>query len=131
MGSMTKFSYQRLKNECGFDEDPEEEKAFRRMRNWSKIRKLAGKKQRPRIRIAGLKKFFRRRKYKIFSAVRVTWRKALKRLKESQAHMNDLFAGNYLFTQVSPSHKKYMDKTFMGHDDLHGLTSRYSYPKFP
>ena len=34
-----------------------------------------------------------------FSRVKVSWRKALKRLKNGQVHMNDLFGGNYLFMQ--------------------------------
>lgn len=103
MGPVTKFPYQRLKHERGFDEDPEEEKAFKRMRNWSKIRNLTAKKKRPKIKIAGLNRFFRRRKDKLFSAIRITWNRALKRFRESQVHMNGLFAGNYLFKQVSPS----------------------------
>lgn len=41
--------------------------------------------------------------------LRASWSKALERLKNGQAHMSDLFAGNYLFMQVNSS------TPFMGH----------------
>lgn len=127
MGSATKFSYQRLQNEGGFEEDAEEETAFRRMRNLSRIKKLNARK-RPRIRIAGLKSFIKIRKDGLFSALGI-WSRALKRLKDSQIHMGELFAGHYLFTQVSPSPLKSEDKNVMRHP-FHVLSSRFSLPKF-
>ncbi|KAF8408335.1 hypothetical protein HHK36_007484 [Tetracentron sinense] len=124
MASTTKFSYHRLRNEGWFDEEEEEgEGVIGRRRSWSRLRKVASKK-RSKIRIPGLRRFLRR-KARMLSAVRISWGRILKRLKDSQSHMGDLFAGNYMFIQVSPSPLKCVEKSFMGHD-LHGLPARYS-----
>ncbi|KAA8540744.1 hypothetical protein F0562_024337 [Nyssa sinensis] len=119
----SKFSYQRLKHEGEFEEEEDEEqRGIRKIRSWTRFRKLTVKK-RPKIRIPGLRKFLRK-KDKFLSAVRVSMKVALKKLKDNQTHMFDLFAGHYLFMQVTPAPFKCVGRSFLGHDDLHGLSSR-------
>ncbi|KAK7347086.1 hypothetical protein VNO80_21613 [Phaseolus coccineus] len=88
--SLGKQSYRRLKNEEELDE-------VKKARAWLKFRALAGRR-RPRLRVAALRKFLRKRT-KFLSNFRVPWRKALKRLKNGQSHVNDLFGGNFLLMQ--------------------------------
>ncbi|KAF8378197.1 hypothetical protein HHK36_029534 [Tetracentron sinense] len=124
MVSTSRFSYQRLRNEGGLDKEEDlEGRAFGRTRSWTRLRKMASRK-RSKIRIPGLRRFLRR-KARMFSTVRVSLGRVLKRLKDSQSHMGDLFAGNYLFMQVSPSPLKFIEKSVMG-QNLHGFSSSYS-----
>ncbi|XP_008239598.1 PREDICTED: uncharacterized protein LOC103338189 [Prunus mume] len=130
MASVSELAYQRLRNEGLFEEEPEQNRAviFKKTSGgWSKIRKLTGRR-RPRVRVAGLRRFLRRRA-RLFTRIKVSWSKALKRLKNGQAHMNDLFGGNYLFMQANPLPFKCGEKPYyLGHGGgLHGsLPSRYS-----
>lgn len=122
---LNKLSYSRLRNESTFEEEAEEVKAFKKIRSWYKIKKLTGRR-RPRVQIPGLIKLLRS---KIFSKLRVSWFKALRRLKNGQSHMNDLFGGNYLVMQVNPGPFTCGRKPYMGHG-LYGLpSSRYSLGK--
>ncbi|KAK9278057.1 hypothetical protein L1049_027615 [Liquidambar formosana] len=118
--SVTKFSYQRLRNEAWFDEETIEKRSFKRTKGWSRIMG----RRRPRVRIPGLRRFMRR-KARFLSSVKVSWGKALKRLKKGQVHMNDLLAGNFMFMNVCPAPFKCGREPSKGHD-LHGLSSRYS-----
>ncbi|CAK7336573.1 unnamed protein product [Dovyalis caffra] len=98
MSPVRKHSYCRLRNEGWFDEDAEEERALRRIRNFSRLKKFTIRK-RSKIRIPGLRRFLRK-KARLLSRVKVSWLKAWNRLKNGQAHMNDLFGGNFLVMQV-------------------------------
>ncbi|GAV83963.1 hypothetical protein CFOL_v3_27408, partial [Cephalotus follicularis] len=119
MDLMAKLSYQRLTNE------EEEEGSFRKVRSWSKLVKLTGRK-RPKVRIPGLRRFLRRRS-RFLSRVKVSMRKALKRLKNGQSHMNDLFGGNFMLMHVNPTGFKCGDhRPYMGH---HGFSSKYPLEK--
>lgn len=75
---------------------------------------LGGRRKiRVRVKIRRLRGFVRKKA----SRVKIGILKILKRLKESQSHFGDLFAGNYLFMQVNPSslNTKYLfDKSFQG-----------------
>lgn len=51
------------------------------------------------MKIPSLKNIMRRKARVVMASIR----KVLKRLKESQSHFGDLFAGNYLFLQVTPT----------------------------
>lgn len=129
MASISELAYQRLRNGL-FEEEPEQNRAviFKKTNGgWSKFRKLTGRR-RPRVRVVGLRRFLRRRA-RLFTRIKVSWSKALKRLKNGQAHMNDLFGGNYLFMQANPLPFKCGEKPYnLGHGGgLHGsLPSRYS-----
>ncbi|KAL0302181.1 UNVERIFIED_CONTAM: hypothetical protein Scaly_3039800 [Sesamum calycinum] len=98
-------SYRRLKHEINLlDEDHEDfdirEKVIGRRisrRRFQVRRKL-------RLKIPNLKRLLRRK----VKVVKVAWKKMYKRLKESQSHFGDLFAGNYLFMQVTPTPFKYV-----------------------
>ncbi|KAL2528953.1 uncharacterized protein Fot_21619 [Forsythia ovata] len=116
MGSNAKPSYQRLRSELWFDEDGDyhdiafREKVIRRLRS-SRFRKVHIRRK-LRIKIPSLKRFLRSKA----RLVRIAWAKVSNRLRESQSHFGDLFAGNYLFVQVTPT-------------PLKGAGSRYSLPK--
>ncbi|KAE8736289.1 Non-LTR retrolelement reverse transcriptase-like protein [Hibiscus syriacus] len=88
MASMPKFSYQRLTNE------EETSIRFKSERKWSRITI----RKRPKLRIPGLRRFLRRRS-RVFLRLKLSWRKALERLKNGQSHMNDLYGGNFLVMQ--------------------------------
>ncbi|CAL9030918.1 unnamed protein product [Prunus brigantina] len=130
MASVSELAYQRLRNEGLFEEETEQNRAviFKKTNGgWSKFRKLTGRR-RPRVRVVGLRRFLRGRA-RLFTRIKVSWSKALKRLKNGQAHMNDLFGGNYLFMQANPLPFKCGEKPYnLGHGGgLHGsLPSRYS-----
>ncbi|GMI99118.1 hypothetical protein HRI_003581100 [Hibiscus trionum] len=116
MASATKFSYQRLiKHEE--EEDEVEADVTGRPRPWLRLRRVSAKK-RFRVRVPSLRRFLRKR-VKVF---RVSFGKLVKRLKESQAHFGDLFAGNYMFIQVNPTTMRCcFDKSCQGF-----ASSRYS-----
>ncbi|GMY13233.1 protein SIEVE ELEMENT OCCLUSION B [Fagus crenata] len=125
MASVTKFlPYQRLGHD-GFDGYDEEisERLVVRSRNWCKFKRVPIRR-RFKLKVPSLRKFLR--KVRLFSGVRLSCAKVLKRLKESQAHFGEIFAGNYMFIQVNPTSLKCLKK---GHDDLNGLSSRYSLSK--
>ncbi|KAK1438801.1 hypothetical protein QVD17_04612 [Tagetes erecta] len=106
MPAATGFSYQRLRNEAK-DEDHyyEYEEEVKRaidhvksqIRRSSRFQRVHMKK-RLKMKIPSLKKLMRRRG----RLVMVSMAKVIKRLKESQSHFGDLFAGNYLFMQINP-----------------------------
>ncbi|KAG8384896.1 hypothetical protein BUALT_Bualt04G0165900 [Buddleja alternifolia] len=123
-----KPSYQRLKQEIWFDdEEYAREKVFGRLKS-SKFRRSFHIRRRLRVKIPNLKRLLRRKA----RVVKVAWNKVYKRLKESQSHFGDLFAGNYLFMQVTPTSLKYANsgngKSFVkGHDhQMMGLSSRFN-----
>lgn len=132
MASNTKVPYQRLIHEDGFgfyDEEYEtrdhhrHQKVLVRSRsNWYRRFRKVPIRRRFKVKIPSLRRILRR-KAKLVSAVRVSIGRVVKRLKESQSHLNDLFAGNYLFLQVNPaSFKSCVDKG-------HGFPSAYSLPR--
>ncbi|KAM7509860.1 hypothetical protein LguiB_008735 [Lonicera macranthoides] len=114
MASAVKFSYQRLvrQNEAEDNGDI----ARTRIKGWSNFRKVHIKKK-LKVKIPNLKKLLRR-KSRLFV---VSLAKVVKRLKDSQSHLGDLFAGNYLFMQVTPSPFKGGAKSLKGIE-----SSRYS-----
>lgn len=128
---LPKVPYNRLRNEIdGVDYNAaEEEKALKRTRGWYKTRSLRGSK-RPRFRIPGLRKFMRKRGRFLSRLFKVTLARTLRRLKDGQAHINDLLGGNYLFMQPNPTPFRCGTKrpAYMGHPrSLHGLPpNRYS-----
>ncbi|KAI4388789.1 hypothetical protein MLD38_001087 [Melastoma candidum] len=73
---------------------------------------------------------FLRRRAKFVAAVRVSCRKVIKRLKESQSHFGDLFAGNYLFLQVNPTPLKTaaVKKSYEVHRAFPGIPSAIAAP---
>ncbi|PWA82955.1 hypothetical protein CTI12_AA132450 [Artemisia annua] len=90
--SCTGFSYQKLRNELS-DNEKESIQLKGRSRWPLRLKKVHMRKR------LKLRKFMRRKARVIMASLR----KVMKRLKESQAHFGDLFAGNYLFLQVNPT----------------------------
>ena len=124
MASAAKFSYQRLRNEGNeLDVDEITERLIGRSRTWYRLKRVSVRR-RFRVKVPSLKRFLRRK----VKLVRLSFAKLMKRLKESQAHFGDLFAGNYMFIQVNPSTMKYFEKSCEG-PGLQGLPSRYSLPR--
>ncbi|KAL5748222.1 hypothetical protein ACOSP7_025254 [Xanthoceras sorbifolium] len=119
MASLSNFSYYRLRYEGEFDDDEKAEE--RKIRKWSTLRKFTYLRKRPKLRIPALRRAWKKGS-RFFSRVKVSWSKALRRLKNGQAHMNDLFGGNYLFMQANPTLRS-GERTFhMGHS-IRGLTA--------
>ncbi|KAL4634213.1 hypothetical protein ACB092_04G183200 [Castanea dentata] len=88
------FSHYKQKQESwSINDESKEERSLGKIRRWSKITKSLGRRS-PKVQIPGLRK-----KKRLFNGVKVSWRKALKRLKNGQVHLNDLFRGNYLLMQ--------------------------------
>lgn len=111
--SIAKISYQRLRNEdLGFDEVEDNigyavERRTRGVGRWSRRYRRVHIRRKLKIKIPSLKKFLRRKTKVVVASLS----KVIKRLKESQSHFGDLFAGNYLFMQVTPTSLKYLDKS--------------------
>ncbi|KAJ0979705.1 hypothetical protein J5N97_015179 [Dioscorea zingiberensis] len=79
-------------------------KRSRSSRRWLRLRSGGGKRwRRPRVRIAGLRRLLRRKAKVVGNAVRVSVAKVMTRLKQGKPFIGELFAGNYMFMQVSPS----------------------------
>ncbi|KAH0697659.1 hypothetical protein KY290_015540 [Solanum tuberosum] len=109
--AVNRIPYQKLKQDSSYFEDEDidlihlREKVIGKLRRkpssfWNiKFRKVHLRKRLRRIKVPSLKKFLRRKSRLIVAALD----KILKRLKESQSHFGDLFAGNYMFMQVSPT----------------------------
>ncbi|CAJ1943731.1 unnamed protein product [Sphenostylis stenocarpa] len=112
MASVNKQSYRRLKNEEELEEEIVE-KEVKKARAWLKFRTLAGRR-RPRLRVAALRRFLRKRT-KLLSRFRVSWRRTLKRLKHGQSHVNDLFGGNFLLMQGNLAPFRCGKKPYMGY----------------
>ncbi|XP_052190599.1 uncharacterized protein LOC127800180 [Diospyros lotus] len=112
--SSSAFSYQRLRHEGDGADDYDDggeirERVIGRRRSWPRTRKVHVRK-RLRLRIPSLKRFLRRKA----RLVADSWARVLKRLKESQSHFGDLFAGNYLFMQVNPTPLKLVGRSLKG-----------------
>ncbi|KAL8193543.1 hypothetical protein R6Q57_026678 [Mikania cordata] len=92
----TGLSYQRLRNEV---DDEIERQLKARISRWPSRLKKFHIKKRLKMKIPSLRKFMRRKARVVMASMA----KVFKRLKESQSHFGDLFAGNYLFLQVTPT----------------------------
>ncbi|KAL4568294.1 hypothetical protein LXL04_023903 [Taraxacum kok-saghyz] len=105
MAPATGFSYQRLRNQGGEDDNEyleEMKRAIAHVRariQWTSRLKRVHMRKRSKMKIPSLKKFLRKRA----RVMMLSMAKVVKRLKDSQSHFGDLFAGNYLFMQVNPS----------------------------
>lgn len=95
MDSSSKLSYQRLKHENWLEEEDD-------------IREhVLGGLRHPRLRGVHIKRRLRVKIPRLLtrkgSLLKIVLSKICRRLKESQAHFGDLFAGNYMFMQVTPT----------------------------
>ncbi|XP_015064212.1 uncharacterized protein LOC107009395 [Solanum pennellii] len=100
-----RIPYQKLKEDSSYLEDEDidlinlREKVIGQLRRKPSSFRKVHLRKRLRIKVPSLKKFLRRKSRIIVAALD----KILKRLKESQSHFGDLFAGNYMFMHVSPT----------------------------
>ncbi|KAK9108304.1 hypothetical protein Syun_024315 [Stephania yunnanensis] len=136
MASITKVSYQRLRNEGGFFEDEEGFERYgsssvKRTRSWCRVRRLGSRRSsrllRFRLRIPGLRRFLRKKSVRLASAVRGSVRKVVKRLMESRPYLGDIFAGNYMFMQISPAPMKCHLRTYVTHAHAHAHADLHQY----
>ena len=112
MASLGRFSYRRLRNEGWIDDDDDDYNnkrrvAIRRAKRWSRFRRVSFR-NRFKLKIPSLRRFLRRKA----RAASISWSKVFKRLKEGQSHFGDLFAGNYLFMQVTPTPMKCLENSW-------------------
>ncbi|KAK1359453.1 Plexin-D1 like [Heracleum sosnowskyi] len=122
MASNARISYQRLRNEGGFDDYGRA--GIGRVSSWTRRPRRVHVRRRLKIKIPGLKRFLRRKA----RVVVTSWSKIVKRLKESQSHFGDLFAGNYLFMQVTPTSLKCLQQPSKN-QVYSDFGSRYYLPK--
>ncbi|KAL2321742.1 hypothetical protein Fmac_026121 [Flemingia macrophylla] len=125
MASMGKLSYRRLRNEEELDEEIILVREVKKARAWLKLRALAGRR-RPRLRVAALRRFVRKRT-KSLSRFRLSWRKILKKLKNGQSHVNDLFGNNFLLMQGNLAPFECGNKPYMGYYGLQRLSTSTTY----
>ncbi|KAG2300513.1 hypothetical protein Bca4012_012105 [Brassica carinata] len=131
MASSLKISnipYKRLSLEDDvFDETTTRSSSSSYPYRFKRVLSLRGRRRiRVRVKIRRLRGFVRKKA----SKVKIGVLKILKRLKESQSHFGDLFAGNYLFMQVNPSslNTKYVfDRSFQVQNG--NLPSKVSIPR--
>ncbi|KAI6700768.1 hypothetical protein NL676_015092 [Syzygium grande] len=135
MASAATFRYQRLKTEGPGDDGDvalERHRAIARSKPWYARLKRVAVKKRFGLRVPGLRRLLRRRA-RLVRAVRVSCAKVVRRLRESQSHFGDLFAGNYLFLQVNPTPvKKHLERSGGGGGErgrAYGVGGHGSFPK--
>ncbi|CAL0325321.1 unnamed protein product [Lupinus luteus] len=128
MASVGKLSYKRLQNESELEANILQ-REVKKAKAWLKFKALAGRRS-PRLRITSLRRFLRKRT-KFVSRVTVSWcNKTLKKLKNGQSHMNDLFGGNFLFMQGNPTPFGHGVKSYNVGYNLHKLPTKYSVSRF-
>ncbi|XP_016902323.1 uncharacterized protein LOC107991631 [Cucumis melo] len=142
--SAGKFRYRRLRYSEEFEEAFGRSrgggggirKRWRTRRWWFRMRMRKGSsslsigRRLKKLRIPSLRKLMRR-KWRLVNAMRGSIAKVLKRFRDGEAYLGDLFAGNYLFLQVNPSSMKCMKNHHQQHGfDVRNFTQTYSLPNF-
>lgn len=105
MASTSRYGYRKLRDVGGwFQEDSSgeinlrEKVIGRRKRSFIRFRR-SHFRGRLKLRIPSLRRLLRKKA----RLLRAAWVKMVKRFKENQGLLGDLFAGNYLFMQVNPT----------------------------
>ncbi|RDX98595.1 hypothetical protein CR513_18459, partial [Mucuna pruriens] len=96
-----KLPYQILRHEAVCDN--ERERVVLRPKKWCRLGGVPVKKKRFRLKLPSWRRVWMVKK------VRLVCAKVKKRFKEGQGHFGDLFAGNYVFTQINPTSLKYLE----------------------
>ena len=105
-----KFRYRRLRYSEEFEEafgrsrggEERRRRFVGRSKRWFRIRRASIGRRLKKLRVPSLRKLLRR-KSRLVTAMRGSIAKVVKRFREGEAYLGDLFAGNYLFLQVNPS----------------------------
>lgn len=84
-----------------YDEERERVILQRSSKNWFRLRRIP-MRRRFRLKISSLRRLWRK-KARLVSSMKISCAKVMKRFKDGHVHFGDLFAGNYLFMQVSPA----------------------------
>ncbi|XP_031260179.1 uncharacterized protein LOC116118333 [Pistacia vera] len=130
------FPYQRLRHHdeyYGLEEEghvgyDERARVILKPRSWYRpFNSVQIRRKRFRLKVPRLRRLILRKKFRVVSAFRGSCAKLLKRLKESQSHFGDIFAGNYLFLQVNPTSMKSIQESCQANQlKLQGLPSGFS-----
>ncbi|XP_044500946.1 uncharacterized protein LOC123222317 [Mangifera indica] len=98
-------------------------------RSWYRpsFRGVQIRRRRFRVKVPRLRRLILRKKFRVVSAFRVSCAKLMRRLKESQNHFGDFFAGNYLFLQINPASMKRIQESWQANQvKLQGMPSGFS-----
>ncbi|KAK7316148.1 hypothetical protein VNO77_34921 [Canavalia gladiata] len=95
-----KLPYQMLGLET--ESDDESERVILRPKKWCRFKGVP-LRRRFRLKVPSWRRVWMKK-------VRCVCAKVKKRFKEGQGHFGDLFAGNYVFTQINPTSLKYLEK---------------------
>lgn len=102
-----KLPYQILRHDDGplsdDDDDERDQRVTLRPKKWGRLRGVP-LRRRLRVKMASWRKIWMIKKVMLVCA------KVKRRFKEGHGHFGDLFAGNYLFTQINPTSLKYLEK---------------------
>ena len=100
--SAIKLPYQILRHEpCSDDE--RDQRVILRPKKWCRPRGVP-LRRRFRVKVPSWRRVWMIKKVMLVCA------KVKRRFKEGQGHFGDLFAGNYVFTQINPTSLKYLEK---------------------
>ncbi|TKY46486.1 hypothetical protein E2542_SST28527 [Spatholobus suberectus] len=99
--SAIKLPYQILRHEAVSDD--ERERVILRPKKWCRLRGVP-LRRRFRLKVPSWRRVWMVKKVMLICA------KVKRRFKEGQGHFGDLFAGNYVFTQINPTSLKYLEK---------------------
>jgi len=99
-----KLPYQILRHDDEpLSDDERDQRVIRRPKNWGRLRGVP-LRRRFKVKVGSWRRVWMMKKVMLMCA------KVKKRFKEGQGHFGELFAGNYLFTQINPTSLKYLEK---------------------
>ncbi|XP_075499777.1 uncharacterized protein LOC142538316 [Primulina tabacum] len=93
-----KLSYERLKQDDDFGLGEKVIGRYLRGSSHHRFFRKVHVRRRLKVKIPSSRRFLSRKARVLMAA----WLKMYRRLKDSRAHFGDIFAGNYLFMQVTP-----------------------------
>ncbi|KAK7364836.1 hypothetical protein VNO80_13580 [Phaseolus coccineus] len=98
-----KLPYKILGHEDPLSDDEREERVNQRPKKWGRPRGVP-LRRRFRVKVGSWRRVWMIKKMMLVCS------KVKKRFKEGHGHFGELFAGNYLFTQINPTSLKYLEK---------------------
>ncbi|CAJ1947496.1 unnamed protein product [Sphenostylis stenocarpa] len=98
-----KLPYQILRHDEALSDDERDLRVVLRPKKWCRLRGVP-LRRRFKVKVPSWRRVWMVRKVMLVCA------KVKRRLKEGQGHFGDLFAGNYVFTQINPTSLKYLEK---------------------
>ncbi|QCD93162.1 uncharacterized protein LOC114171264 [Vigna unguiculata] len=96
-----KVPYQILRHDGPLSDDERDERVSLRPKKWGRLRGVP-LRRRLRVKVGSWRKVWMMKKVMLLCS------KVKRRFKEGHGHFGDLFAGNYVFTQINPTSLKYL-----------------------